>query len=926
MAALDSAEAVRWAVLPAESALEALQTRRSGLEETEATRRLIELGPNRLPSVVRPPWYFELGAQFTHLFALLLWAGSGLAWLAGMPQLAGAIISVILINGLFSYWQEYRAERAAEALAALLPHRVKVRRGGQEREISAAEVVVGDILSLSEGEAIPADARLISCERLRVDTSSLTGESRPIPRSAGSSDATGRAIVTLPNLVLAGTTVAAGRGEAVVYATGTSTEFAHIARLTEIQEERPSPLQRQIIWMTRVVTFVAIALGTLCFLTGTMLGGLSPAAGFLFAIGIIVANVPEGLLPTMTLALALGVRRMAARKALLKRLSAVETLGATTVILTDKTGTLTENEMTVRELWIGGRRYRVSGAGYDPSGSVQPLDGPPDSVSAPWTLLRAAALCCDAHLLAPDSFRRRWQAVGDPTEAAILVAAAKVGISAELLATWPRLDELPFDSVRKRMTTVEEIAGVPVACVKGAPSEVLSRCTSVLWQGAGSVALDEQRQALARKAHDDLAGRGMRILAVAVRDLPRASLPLDGYDPAAIECHLTLLGLLAMEDPPRPEVPAAIAACRAAGVRVIMVTGDEGLTGATVGREIGLYGPNPKVITGAQLDETSRVGLMRMLDLPDLLFARVSPEHKLHLVEAFQRRGDVVAVTGDGVNDAPALKRADIGVAMGITGTDVAREAADMVLADDNFASIVVAIEEGRAVYDNVRKFVTYIFASNIPEIVPFVAFVVFRIPLPLTVMQILAVDLGTDLLPALALGTEPPEPDVMQRCPRRRQERLLDRATLWRAYGWLGLLEALFGLTGYFYAFWLAGWRPGVPMPDSGNVYLTATTMSLAAIVACQVGNVLACRSTRKPIWRLGLATNPRLLPAIALEVSLLVVLIYFPPLAGVFELAPLTAAHWGLLILFPPLLLALEEARKFFLRHRQRGLDQAQ
>ena len=900
-----------WAGLPAGAVLAALETTRDGLDDVEVAARWERYGRNVLPRVAKRPWYAELAANFVHLFALLLWAGAGLAWVVAMPQLAWAIVAVIVVNGLFSYWQEYQAERAAEALEALLPRQVTLRRSGRERLVPAAEVVPGDLILLNEGESIPADARLIRVERLRVDTSALTGESRSIPRSAEAAEVAGRTVAMLPNLVFAGTAVTSGRGEAVVYATGQATEFGRLAQLAQIQTERPSPLQREVVRITRLVTLLSVGLGVVFFVAGTWLGGLPPLSGFLFAIGIIVANVPEGLLPTLTLSLALGVRRMAARQALVKRLSAVETLGAATVILTDKTGTLTENEMTVRELWAGGSSYRLSGAGYDPTGDLEPLAEQDGDSQAAWELLRAGALCCDARLVPPQGEGKRWQEVGDPTEAAILVAAAKVGLTQEVLAGWPRIAELPFDSTRKRMTTIQAVNGMPVACVKGAPSELFPRCAAIRWRKS-IVPFDESLRQAAEAVHDGLARRGLRVLAVATRGVDHDLQGRDGWRVEDVECELTLLGLLAMEDPPRPEVPPALAACRQAGVRVYMITGDDGRTAATIAREIGLHVGEPRIVTGAELDALSGAELAAILEEANVLFARVTPEHKLRLVEAYQCKGEVVAVTGDGVNDAPALKRADIGVAMGVTGTDVAREAADMILADDNFASIVAAIEEGRAVYDNIRKFVTYIFASNIPEAVPFVLFVLWHIPLPLTVMQILAVDLGTDLLPALALGMESPEPDVMRRRPRARSQRLLDRTTLLRAYGWLGPLEAVLSLAGYFFAFWLAGWRPGTTLADSGTVYLTATTMSLAGIVASQVGNAFACRSLHESIWHAGLGGNRTLLIGIGVEIGLLLALVYVGPLASVFGLAPLTLPHWLMLATFAPLLLAMEEARK--------------
>ncbi len=901
-----------WASLEPEAAMTALGSRRFGLSKAEVAERLARYGGNTLPRLQRRSWYLELAANFIHLFALLLWAGAGLAWIAGMPQLAWAIIAVILINGLFSFWQEYQAERAAEALEALLPRQVTVRRDGQPQLVPTSEIAPGDMLLLSEGEATPADARLISAAGVRLDVSSLTGESRPITRtveSVGAAPDAGAA--TLSNLVFAGTTVASGRGEAVVFATGANTEFGRIAQLTQSQDERPSPLQRELKHVTRFVTILAVGLGIAFFVIGVKLGGLSPASGFLFAIGIIVANVPEGLLPTLTLALALGVKRMARRRALVKRLSAVETLGATTIILTDKTGTLTENEMTARELWAGGANYQLSGVGYEPVGELSRGGGAENDPAAVTDMLRAAALCCDAHLVPPQNDQRRWTAIGDPTEAAILTAAAKLGLSQEKLAVWPRLAELPFDSTRKRMTTIQRIDGAAVACVKGAPGEIFARCAAIRLR-SGAAPFDEEWRQRAETAHDELARRGLRMLAVATRSVDPNSQAYDGWRVEDVERELTLLGLVAMKDPPRPEVASAIAACRQAGVRVMMVTGDHGLTAAAIGSEIGLFDGDARVVTGVELDSLDDERLATLLDTKGVIFARVTPEHKLRLVEACQRKGDVVAVTGDGVNDAPALKRADIGVAMGITGTDVAREAADMVLADDNFASIVAAIEEGRAVYDNVRKFVTYIFASNAAELVPFIVFILFRIPLPLTVMQILAVDLGTDLLPALALGAEAPEPDVMRRPPRSRRERLLNLPTLLRAYGWLGMIEAALSLGGFFFAYWLTGWRRGEPMAGSGFVYATATTMTLAGIVACQVGAAFACRSDHQASWRLGFGSNRLLLIGIAAEIALLLSLTYAPPLQSVFGLAPLGIEHWVLLVAFGPLLFVCEEGRK--------------
>ncbi|MFO0946613.1 MAG: cation-transporting P-type ATPase [Planctomycetota bacterium] len=495
--------------------------------------------------------------------------------------------------------------------------------------------------------------------------------------------------------------------------------------------------------------------------------------------------------------------------------------------------------------------------------------------------------------------------MGDPTEAALLVAARKGGLSEAMLGQFPRVAELPFDSVRKRMTTVHRMPQEGVACMKGAVNEVLPRC--VVGVGESESEWDSRRGIIETVA-SQLADRGLRVLAVALRRFPAEM--SDSMD--RLESDLTFLGLIGMEDPPRAEVRSAIAHCREAGIRIIMATGDDGHTASAIAREIGLLKNKVHVVSGAQLDRVSDQALGLLLGDRNILFSRVSPAHKLRLVETLQSRGEVVAVTGDGVNDAPALKRADVGVAMGVRGTDVARAAADVILLDDNFATIVAAVEEGRAVYENVRKFVTYIFASNVPEVVPFLAFVLFRIPLPLTVMQILAVDLGTDLLPALALGMESPEPGLMRRPPRARSAPLLDLRTLLRAYGWLGALEAALGMGGFFFVYMYAGWRWGEPLADGGTLYVTATTMSLAGIVACQLGNALACRSERKSVFTLGLYSNRALIGAMFAEVAVLVCLIYYAPLAEVFHLAPLATEHWVLLATFGPSLLLAEELRK--------------
>ncbi|HEX9113433.1 MAG TPA: cation-transporting P-type ATPase, partial [Nitrospirota bacterium] len=707
-----------------------------------------------------------------------------------------------------------------------------------------------------------------------------------------------------------------GNGKAAVIATGMHTEIGRIASLTQELKDEKSPLQRELASVTRIVTIIAVALGVLFFFLGTALGKMSLAASFLFAIGIIVANVPEGLLPTVSLSLAMAVQRMVKRNVLVKRLSSVETLGCTTVICTDKTGTLTTGEMTVTKIWMNGRMIEVSGTHYEPVGNFSyegvALSREEMKLAGLYRVFDASVLCNNAGLLPPQKTGGRWTIIGDPTEAAMLVMAAKGGIDvAARNRALPRIGQLPFESVRKRMACINIVDGLPVAHVKGAPSETLMLCTQVLQNGTVVPLTESLREAI-MSANDALAEEGLRVLAVAQRRLAFS----EGFTVDNTERDLVFLGLVGMMDPPRPEVPKAMELCRRAGIRVIMITGDYGLTAVAVARKIGLTKKErPNVVTGQELAEISDSDLQALLR-EEAVFARVSPEHKMRIVSSLKASGEIVAVTGDGVNDAPALKKADIGVAMGMRGSDVAKESAAMILTDDNFASIVSAIEEGRAVYANIKKFVTYIFSHLVAEMVPFIAFVLYRIPLPLTVMQILAIDLGTDLAPALALGTEAPEPGTMDKPPRPRAGRLLDLPLLLRAYCFLGPIEAIACMAGFFFIFWQQGWRPGMTMADSGLIYMTATTMTFAAIVATQVGNVFACRTERASVFQVGLFSNRLVLWGIVSELAVTAMLIYTPPLQKIFGLAPLSIRQWGLLLLFPPVLLLMEEVRKLMAR----------
>ena len=902
----------------------ALGVDEKGLSQEEADRRLAQYGKNVIKKIKGKPLIVKFLSNFTHLMAILLWLAGIIALVAQMPELAVAVWLVNVINGLFSFFQEFRAEKATEALRNMLPVYVRVIRDSQEQKIPAEGLVPGDIMILSEGDSISADARLVEDSDLRVNQSTLTGESHPVFKSKDAVMRTDLSRAERPNLVFAGTSVSSGSGKAVVFSTGMDTEFGKIASLTQGMKEEMSPLQKEMARVTKLVSAMAVGIGAFFFVLAIFLASVNVAESFIFSMGMIVAFIPEGLLPTVTLSLAMGVQRMAKRHALVKRMSAVETLGCTTVICTDKTGTLTQNEMTVSNLFLPGRPLKVTGVGYSPEGKITG-DGEVNPGEGDLAdLIVAAGLCNNARLIPPDEESARWTVLGDPTEAALLVVAGKAGIDLRgKESSLPRVRELPFDSNRKRMSTIHEMPDrTKVAFVKGSPKEVLELCTSYR-SGGNGVPMDQAVRDSVMAANDDYARSGLRVLAVASRVLNGGlSLPssLSDYTPDLIEKGLTFLGLVAMADPPRPEVAAAVEECRRAGIRIIMITGDYGLTAESIARRIGIIrGGDTRIITGVDLEQITDEQLKEALK-GEVVFARVAPEQKLQVVTALQEMGHIVAVTGDGVNDSPALKKADIGIAMGLTGTDVAKEAADMILTDDNFASIVSAVEEGRAVYNNIRRFATYILNSNMPEAAPFIAYLFSRgaIPLPLTVMQILSIDLGTDMVPAIALGAELPEAGVMDQPPRAQKERLLNRPLLVRAFLWYGIMESAIAMFAYFFLNSQFGW-PGVPLASSGVVYRLATTMTFAAIIFCQIGVVFNCRTSRASVFKVGIFSNRLVIVGIACELALLCLLSYVPFFQGIFNTAPLGIREWLFLIIWPPVILFIDEIRKALTRRRE-------
>ncbi len=875
-----------------------LVTSEDGLSEDEAQRRLSEFGFNEIGEVRKRPVIFRLFDQFTHFLAVLLWIAALMSFLSeylhpgeGMLTLGLAIIAVICINALFTFVQEYRAEKALEALKKLLPFYVKVIRDGKEKEIYAREVVPGDIIKLAEGDRVPADARLMETAGLNVNNAPLTGESGPVARDQR--EFIGEFIEST-NIVFAGTTVVSGSAKAAVFATGMTTEFGRIAHLTSAVEPGFSPLQKEIIKATRIVAVIAASIGIFFFLTGFVIGR-NFWDNFIFAIGITVALIPEGMLPTVTLALAMGSQRMARRSALIKTLTSVETLGSVTVICTDKTGTLTQNKMSVIKVWINDRMLNA-----DELEDKNAVD-----------LLRTAYYCNNAHFT-------DGQYRGDPMEAALLKTAREtIGVQKGV-----RILEVPFNSERKRMSTLNNVDGRTFVFAKGAPESLLPLCSRHLASGE-MVPLDGSLREKISQAYHALMDMGFRVLSFAYKEMEsgqsgstREAQEIGDASALQIESDMVFAGLVGLEDPPRPEVSKAIAKCSEAGIRVIMITGDGSRTAVAIAREIGLVRGEPVVIEGHEFAALNDSELRKKLMGREVIFARMTPKHKMRVVSILKEEGDIVAVTGDGVNDAPALKKADIGIAMGISGTDVAKEASDMILLDDNFTTIVNAVEEGRAVFENIRKFITYIFASNIPEAVPYLSYILLKIPLPLTIIQILAVDLGTDMLPALALGAEKPTPGLMKKPPRSTKERLLSIPVILRAYLFLGPIEAVACMFGFFWVLYAGGWTWSTFIAPDAVLYMQATTACLTAIVVAQMANVFACRSSNEPLLTLGFFTNRLIFAGIAFELLLQMFIVYHPLGNKIFATRPIPFNTWAVLIPFALFLLFFDELRKLFLK----------
>ena len=894
------------------SSLDALATElrtsvEGGLSNEEAGQRLQQEGPNELPEAPPPSLLKLFFSQFT---SVIVWVLIGAAVVSGLLEDwldAAAILAIVLLNGFLGFVQEFRAERSLAALKRLSVATARVMRDGVLHVIPARELVPGDLILLEAGDRVPADARLIYATNFQAQEASLTGESTPVAKSAEVIDRAEVPLADRTNMVFMGTVAVSGKGRAVVTGTGLRTELGHIAAMIQKAaeaERTETPLQRRLEQFGYTLLWLALAVVSVVFVLG-YLRGEPVVTMFLTAVSLAVAAVPEGLPAVVTITLALGVTRMVRRHALIRKLPAVETLGSATVICTDKTGTLTKNEMTVTKLFVGDKVFDVSGEGYEPIGEIREISAetkvlsaeplprleqlsPGHSVLSPQSSALAPALCelltasvlCNGATLQQEE--GSWRILGDPTEGALLVVAAKAGLRIEQLETTHRfLGEVPFDPERKMMTIVRRTSDGPVAYVKGAPDVLLGRCTHRLTVDGSIEPLSDTARAAVLDANAGFAHQALRVLGVAQRRL--AAEP-DRYHSSELEQQLVFLGLAAMKDPLRPEAKIAVQACHDAGIRTVMITGDHKDTAAAIAEELGLLKETDHAMTGIELNRLSDDALTKQVD-QFAVYARVSAEHKLRIVKAWQSTGAIVAMTGDGVNDAPAVKVADIGVAMGITGTDVTKEASDMVVTDDNFASITAAVEEGRAVFDNIRKAVHFLLSCNVSEVLVMLFATLLGMPLPLMPIQILWMNLVTDGFPALALAVDPKAPDLMKRKPRKPEAQLLDGGRL-AAIGAEGLMLSAIALGAFAYS--LYGLHQDVEQ---------ARTVAFTVLVIVQLVHAFNCRSERWSLFQVGVATNRPLLLAVMLSFGIQVAVLTVPAGAPIFKVVPLPIEDWALM-----------------------------
>jgi len=914
----------------ASAVLDQLKVSHKGLTQEEAARRLQEYGPNELLAVRGPSRLAMFAGQFKDfLVVILLFAAiisAGTTYLENLldplnPSLpidTIVILVIVVINAIMGFTQEYRAEKAIEALKQLAAPRAHLIRNGEPIDVPAREVVPGDILRLETGARLPADARLIEASNLYSDEASLTGESLPAKKNAAVTLEANAPIGDRRNMVYSSTVITSGRGLAVVCRTGMTTEIGRIAEMIHTAEEKETPLQRR---MERLGKQLGVAILVICLVVFALQVWVNHITGtlvlqtflriFMVAVALAVAAIPEGLPAVVTVTLALGVQRMIKRNAIIRHLPAVETLGSANIICSDKTGTLTKDEMTVRLLYVPDRTIQVTGAGYEPKGEF--LLG--DAVTHPLRdaqlslLLRIGLLCSNATVRKRD---KSWEVVGDPTEGALVVAAGKAGLDSNLAERYPRIAELPFDAGRKRMSTLHDTPdGEILAYVKGAPEVIVKLCTQVLTAKGARPLTDKDRLSILA-SNDQMASEALRVLAMAYRVVPQT---LSDISPEGVENQLTFVGLAGMMDPPRPEVREAVRLSNEAGITPVMITGDNKNTAVAVAKELGMFKPDDLVLTGQELDALSDEALTKMAPRVRV-YARVSPEHKLRIVKALKRQGYIAAMTGDGVNDAPALKSSDIGVAMGVTGTDVAKEAADMILTDDNFASIVSAVEEGRGIADNTRKFISFLLSCNVGEILALLVASILFIwwPLPLIAIQILFVNLVTDGLPALALGVDPIEADAMHRPPRNPKEGVITRRAWVRIFV-VGATIAAATLLAYWWEIAVVG--QGVTSEDTVR---RARTVAFTVMVVMELFQALNSRSDLRSLFSVGILRNRMLLLSIAISLGLQLAVLYVYPLAQAFQVTALSLLDWGVIVLASMSIFVVVELAKLVDRRTSR------
>ncbi len=926
-------------------------TSKKGLTQKKVEKRLTENGKNEIKAKKKKSLIVMFFEEFTDLMVIILIIASGLAYAAGEITDASIIFFIVVLNAVIGFVQKFKAEKAIEALKKMVAPHARVIRNGSETLIDAKFVVPGDILVLNEGDSVTADAILFESNELEAMEAALTGESTPVRKLLHDIEETKGTEAQKENMIFMGTNITHGTGKAIVVSTGMNTQMGNIAKLTSETKKGKSPLEKELYRIGMFVGQIALAISAILLLIGIFIQGKAFIDTLLFATSVAVAAVPEGLPATITIALAIGVQKLAKKNAIVKQLSSVETLGSTTVICSDKTGTLTKNEMTVKEIYFDNHDTAVHGVGYAPIGyiniqkngkhliSIGQEKSPYDDYEITKKTLKfvqkqyknlydslklfmaAAALCNNASLNKKDG---KWSILGDPTEGALLTMVAKSGFKLEdFQKQYKKIHEISFDSTRKRMTIiVQNQKGKYYAFTKGAPNSILNICDHYMHDSVNK----KMTRKIRKKYHDQnsaMAKRALRDLGFSYRELTEKEVETakkyETFKSEDIEKGMIFLGLAGMIDPPRSEVKNAVQIAHKANIRIYVITGDHGLTAQAITKQLGIIDKKRKheIITGEQLNKLSDKKLKSMLANKklDIIFARVSPEHKLRIVKQLKKLNEVVSVTGDGVNDAPALKKADIGIAMGITGTDVSKEASNMVLADDSFSTIVTAIKEGRTIYDNLKKFVFFIFSCNIGELITVFAAIILSMPAPLTAILILSIDLGTDVLPAVALGIDPSEPGIMEKKPRDPKEKIMNKPFVLR-YLYLGTIIGAIVMSVYIWTLYRYGWTWGDTLDEENLTYLKGATMAFATLVIIQMVNVFNARSETNSIFKLGFFSNLWLIGAILISIIITIMIAEIPLLQNYMGTTGLNLMDWSIIIGSSMLVLIIEETRKYFVR----------